>query len=73
MEKEKGKFENEKTKVFRKSEIFNQFTNIGNDEEGGPIGNCTKCGCKGTYIMEHKCSKWQDEGTQQSVFYILIN
>lgn len=55
LQKKVERLESENTKGFKKSEAFDQFTNIGSDEEGGPIGNCTKCGCKGVYIMEHKC------------------
>lgn len=51
------KLENEKTKDFKENEFFNQFTNIGRDEEGRLLGNCTKCGCRGTDIIEHKCSR----------------
>lgn len=47
----------EKNNTFKESEFFNQFTNIGRDEDGRLLGNCIKCGCKGTDIIEHKCHK----------------
>ena len=33
----------------------NQFTNLGEDELGNPIGNCTKCGANGVSVHDHKC------------------
>ena len=32
-----------------------QFTNIGYDEEGQRIGNCTDCGANGVLTVTHSC------------------
>jgi hypothetical protein len=32
-----------------------RFTNCGDDGNGNQIGNCSRCGCNGVLISEHKC------------------
>ena len=33
----------------------NQYTNVGEDEEGRVVGNCKKCGSNGVLVHTHRC------------------